>query len=58
MFGRRVHVVVEDEAVAQREIPAAFAMRSIPFESIERVEPSLEDVFVALVREEGGAVEG
>ncbi|MFH1765776.1 MAG: ABC transporter ATP-binding protein [Gemmatimonadota bacterium] len=58
MFGRRVHVVVVDEAVAKMEIPAAFAKRSIPFESIERVEPSLEDVFVALVREEGGAVEG
>jgi ABC-2 type transport system ATP-binding protein len=58
MFGRRVHVVVVDEAAAKREIPAAFAKRSIPFQSIERVEPSLEDVFVALVREEGGAVEG
>ena len=58
MFGRRVHAVVEDEAVAKEAIPAALAERSIPFESIERVEPSLEDVFVALVREEGGAAEG
>jgi ABC-2 type transport system ATP-binding protein len=58
MFGRRVHVVVADEALARARIPAAFAERSIPIESIERVEPSLEDVFVALVREEGGAVEG
>ena len=58
MFGRRVHVVVEDEAVAKAAIPAAFADRSIPLESVERVAPSLEDVFVALVREEGGAVEG
>ena len=58
MFGRRVHVVVEDEGVAKDAIPAVFAKRAIPFESIERVAPSLEDVFVALVREEGGAVEG
>jgi len=58
MFGRRVHAVVVDEGVAKEEIPAVFAARSIPFESIERVDPSLEDVFVALVREEGGAVEG
>jgi len=58
MFGRRVHVVVEDEVAAKKAIPAAFAKRSIPIESIERVDPSLEDVFVALVREEGGALEG
>lgn len=58
MFGRKVHVVVEDEAVAKEAIPAAFAERGIPLEGIERVTPSLEDVFVALVRKEGGAVEG
>jgi ABC-2 type transport system ATP-binding protein len=58
MFGREVHVVVEDEAKAKEAISALFAQRSIPLEHIERVAPSLEDVFVALVREEGGAVEG
>jgi ABC-2 type transport system ATP-binding protein len=58
MFGRRVHVVVADEALAKARIPVAFSERSIPFDRIERVEPSLEDVIVALVREEGGAVEG
>lgn len=58
MFGRRVHVVVEDEATASETITAALAKRSIPVESIQRVAPSLEDVFVALVRNEGGAVEG
>jgi len=58
MFGRKVHVVVEDEGVAREAIPALFGKRGIPLEGIERVEPSLEDVFVALVREEGGAVEG
>jgi ABC-2 type transport system ATP-binding protein len=58
MFGRKVHAVVEDEAAAKEAISALFAQRSIPLERIERVTPSLEDVFVALVREEGGAVEG
>jgi ABC-2 type transport system ATP-binding protein len=58
MFGREVHAVVEDEATAKEAISALFAQRSIPLERIERVAPSLEDVFVALVREEGGAVEG
>jgi ABC-2 type transport system ATP-binding protein len=58
MFGRKVHVVVEDEGLAKEGIPALFAERGIPLAGIERVAPSLEDVFVALVREEGGAAEG
>ncbi len=58
MFGRMVHVVVENEASAKEAIAAALAERSIPLEKIQRVTPSLEDVFVALIRQEGGAVEG
>jgi ABC-2 type transport system ATP-binding protein len=58
MFGRKVHVVVEDEGRARERIPALLADRGIPVEAMERVPPSLEDVFVALVRNEGGAVEG
>lgn len=58
MFGRRVHVVVEDERVAREAIPGTFARHRIPLDGVERVAPSLEDVFVALVREEGGAMEG
>jgi ABC-2 type transport system ATP-binding protein len=57
MFGRAVHAVVRDEAEARSKIQAAFAERSIPLTDIQRVEPSLEDVFVALVRREGGAKE-
>jgi len=58
MFGRRVHVVVQDEATVRDAIPGAFARRDISLLGIRRVDPSLEDVFVSLVREEGGAVEG
>ncbi len=58
MFGRMVHVMVTDEADAKAAIPAVLAEHSIPLEYIERVTPSLEDVFVALVRQEGGAEEG
>jgi ABC-2 type transport system ATP-binding protein len=58
MFGRRVHVVVADEEIAENAIPALFEKRSIPLDAIERVPPSLEDVFVSLIREEGGAAEG
>lgn len=58
MFGRRVHVVVRDEARAREAIPGLLAARGVALEGMERVPPSLEDVFVALVRKEGGAVEG
>ena len=58
MFGRLVHVVVENEASAREAIPSRFTDRGIPLEGIQRVAPSLEDVFVALIREEGGAAEG
>ena len=58
MFGRTVHVVVEDESRAREAIPARLEARGVTLEAMERVSPSLEDVFVALVRKEGGAVEG
>jgi ABC-2 type transport system ATP-binding protein len=58
MFGRRVHVVVADEVEASARIPDILAARSVDLDGLERVQPSLEDVFVALIREEGGAVEG
>lgn len=58
MFGREVHVVVEDEGEGRREIQSLLEDRGIPLLGLERVMPSLEDVFVALIRREGGVVEG
>jgi ABC-2 type transport system ATP-binding protein len=58
MFGRAVHVVVEDDEVAMRELPAFLEARGIRCNAITPVRPSLEDVFVSLVRHEGGAVLG
>lgn len=58
MFGRRVHVVVTDEKEARSFIPSALTTRGVDLLGIQRVDPSLEDVFVSLVREEGGAAEG
>ena len=58
MFGRDVHVMVEDAAAARADLPALLAGKGLPIRSIEAVRPSLEDVFVALVRREGGAVLG
>ena len=58
MFGRAVHVTVENAEAAARELPAFLASRGLPVERVHTIEPSLEDVFVALVRREGGAVAG
>jgi len=58
MFGRAVHVAVEDATAAAASLPAWLAARGLAVERIHAIEPSLEDVFVALVRREGGAVAG
>ncbi len=58
MFGRAVHVVVEDEAAARAALPGFLAAHGRTCDRITTVQPSLEDVFVSLVRHEGGAVEG
>lgn len=58
MFGRRVHVMVEEAAGGEATTRRALADRGLPYQAIEVVTPSLEDVFVALVRREGGAVLG
>ncbi len=58
MFGRAVHVVAADVATAETSVRAALAAHGEPFAGMERVEASLEDVFVGLVRREGGALEG
>jgi ABC-2 type transport system ATP-binding protein len=58
LFGRTIHVVARDAATAEREVPALLAAAGQQVAAMRRVEPSLEDVFVSLVRREGGAVEG
>jgi ABC-2 type transport system ATP-binding protein len=57
MFGRAVHVAVEDAAVAA-SLPLFLASRGLAVAAVRPIRPSLEDVFVALVRREGGAVVG
>ena len=57
MFGRRVHVMADEDGDAAR-IRARLGAAGLVPESVETVPPSLEDVFVALVRREGGAREG
>ncbi len=58
LFGRDVHVMVEDAAAAREYLPVLLAGKGLPIRSIEAVRPSLEDVFVSLVHREGGAVLG
>jgi ABC-2 type transport system ATP-binding protein len=58
LFGRAIHVVARDGAAAEREVPALLHAAGHSAGAMRRVEPSLEDVFVSLVRREGGAVEG
>jgi len=58
MFGRAVHVVVEDATAASRSLPQLLKEHGLALRSVTTVRPSLEDVFVALVRREGGVLAG
>jgi ABC-2 type transport system ATP-binding protein len=58
MFGRAVHAMVEDQIVGEREIPERLAAAGHAVESIQPIDPSLEDVFVAFVHRSGGTVAG
>ena len=58
MFGRAVHVVLAEGADAERVVRGTLSSHGLAVRSLAPVAPSLEDVFVALVRREGGAVLG
>jgi ABC-2 type transport system ATP-binding protein len=58
LYGRRLHVMVEDQAAAEREIPTVLAAGGLACHSMRAIAPSLEDVFVSFVRRTGGTVEG
>jgi ABC-2 type transport system ATP-binding protein len=55
MFGRRLHVVVEGADTGGDRVRKALTDAGHRVDRIERIRPSLEDVFVSLVRREGGA---
>ena len=58
MFGRAVHIVAGDVATAESTVREVLTAQGEEFRGMRRVEASLEDVFVGLVRREGGAAEG
>ena len=58
MFGRAVHVAVAEPDGAAARITAALAAAGRSCDRLAPVAPSLEDVFVSLVRREGGGAGG
>jgi len=58
MFGRQLHVTVSEIRAGSEAIRSRLSSGGPDLESITPIEPSLEDVFVSLVRAEGGAVIG
>ena len=49
LFGNALHAAVRDEAAARTAIPALLAARGLAVTRLERIEPSLEDAFVAII---------
>jgi drug efflux transport system ATP-binding protein len=55
LFGRNVHVMVRDLEAARTALPERLAAQGVTLRDMQQIPPSLEDVFVALVSEAGGA---
>ena len=55
VFGSAIHVRVPHAELAETSLPMRLAAQGIAVERIERIEPSLEDVFVHLVAESAKA---
>ena len=49
LFGNRLHVVTESREKARQAIQETLPAQGYPIESIERIAPSMEDVFVSLI---------
>lgn len=54
VFGTYLHVNVQDETLGIEKIKQALSARNIDIFGIERIAPSLEDVFIYLLEREGG----
>jgi len=52
VFGSGLHVVVDDVEAAMERIRGALAAQGIAIRRLEQIQPSLEDVFVALIEAE------
>ncbi len=52
MFGAGLHVTVKDLAEATASIRKVLEERGVQIKRLEAIQPSLEDVFVALIEAE------
>ena len=52
IFGRGLHLMVDDMDGTTARIRQALGEKNMPVESLERITPSMEDVFVALIEAE------
>ncbi len=52
LMGDSVHVVVDDAARRASELEAALSAANVAVDEIERIAPSIEDLFVSLLTEE------
>jgi ABC-2 type transport system ATP-binding protein len=57
LFGRAVHATVAPDEGVERAVAERLAARGVRAGPIERIEPTLEHVFIARVQSAGGAVE-
>ncbi|HKB78415.1 MAG TPA: ABC transporter ATP-binding protein [Thermoanaerobaculia bacterium] len=58
LYGRAIHATVTDAQRAEHDIRSVLESHAIAVDHIERIEPSLEDVFISLVEAAGGAADG
>ena len=55
LFGNALHVLADDEAAARVVIGDRLRARNVEVQRIERIEPSLEDAFVAIIEASSSA---
>ena len=55
LFGDKLHLTVNDEAAARTAVMGELQARAIVVRGFERIEPSLEDAFVAIIERSGEA---
>ena len=48
-MGDSVHVVVDDAAMRMAELESALSAAGVAIDEIERIAPSIEDLFVSLL---------
>jgi ABC-2 type transport system ATP-binding protein len=52
VFGGGLHVTVDDVEATSARVREALAAKGIEVKRLERIEPSMEDVFVAMIEAE------